>query len=291
MKNLNENDGWKDEVNSNSRFEFGKNWINYISKLSDERIIAAKASMNNFLSEEELKVASFLDIGSGSGLHSLVAHMQGAKVTSFDYDPSSVNATKSLRDKFDVDEVDWKVMQGSVLDIDFINNFQKFDIVYSWGVLHHTGSMWQAIANAMSLVKDGGCFFIAIYNKQGWKSKFWWYIKKSYNMLPNFLKKTYAITLGIVFNSVNIIKYTLLLKPQVAIKPLLNYKKGRGMNWLNDTIDWMGGFPYEYASVNELNDFFSKANFTLEKTKEASSLGCNELVFRKKTSSNISSDN
>ena len=275
---------WDKEVNDSNRFEFGKNWIDYIAKLSDDRINAARTSMNEFLPPKKLKEQLFIDIGSGSGLHSLAAMLDGAKVTSFDYDPNSVKATSLLKDKFKVDDARWQVSQGSVLDVEFMNSLPKYDIVYSWGVLHHTGSMWQAITNAIGLVKDEGYFLIAIYNKQGWKSKFWWYIKYIYNKLPNFAKKPYAIFLGIFFNAVNILKYTLLLKPQVAIKPLLNYKHERGMNLLNDIIDWMGGFPYEYASVEELETFFIQHNFILEKVKRETSLGCNELLFKKKNS-------
>ncbi len=272
---------WETQVKSSERFEFGANWMDYLSKLTDENIASARKSMNKFLPAEKLNNKSFLDIGSGSGLHSLVAAMDGAYVTSFDYDPASVHATQMLKLKFAESNDNWNIRQGSILDKEFIVTFSEFDIVYSWGVLHHTGSMWSAITNAIKLVGAEGYFFIAIYNKQGWKSRFWWYIKRAYNKIPKILKKPYAITLGIFFNALNIIKYTLLLKPQVAITPLLKYREGRGMNWKTDLIDWMGGFPYEYATVEELETFFKSKGFTLEKVKRTGSLGCNELLFKR----------
>lgn len=272
---------WKDSVDNKERFGFGENWMNYLNKLSTEQIEAAKKSMNEFLTSEMLKGKSFIDIGSGSGLHSLVAAMQGANVYSFDYDLDSFTATSKIKEKY-LPEYDlWKVSQGSVLDDTFMNTLPQYEIVYSWGVLHHTGSMWKAISNAISLVAKDGHFFIAIYNKQGWKSKFWWYIKYLYNKLPRVLQKPYAIFLGIIFITLNIVKYTLMLKPGIAINSLKNYKQGRGMNIVNDIIDWMGGFPYEYATVKELDDFFAEKGFTLIKVKEATSLGCHEILFKK----------
>jgi len=274
-------DEWKLSVQKNERFQFGNNWVNYLDKLNTEDIEMAKFSMYKFLDEEELKNSTFLDIGSGSGLHSLVASMAGAKVYSFDFDLDSYNATLSLKEKYLPLNENWVVNQGSILDSLFLKNLPKFNIVYSWGVLHHTGEMWNSINNAIELVDNKGYFFIAIYNNQGWKSKFWWHVKFIYNKLPKLTKKPFAIFLGIIFNLINIIKYTILLKPYTAIKPLLNYKHGRGMKISNDIIDWIGGFPYEYATLNKLNIYFNLKGFEIVKFKEANSLGCHEILYKK----------
>jgi len=192
-----------------------------------------------------------------------------------------VIATNKIKEKFLPNYTMWKVSQGSVLDDIYMYSLPKFDIVYSWGVLHHTGSMWKAISNAIDLVENNGHFFIAIYNKQKWKSKFWWFIKFLYNKLPNVLQKIYSISLGYIFIFINILKYTIILQPGVAFNSLKNYKKGRGMIMINDIIDWMGGFPYEYATVKELQDFFKERGFELVKVKEATSLGCHQILFKK----------
>jgi 2-polyprenyl-3-methyl-5-hydroxy-6-metoxy-1,4-benzoquinol methylase len=272
---------WENSIEKKERFEFGENWINFLNKLSNEHIEASKDSMNEFLTIDMLKGKSFIDIGSGSGLHSLVAAMQGAKVFSFDYDYHSFLATSKIKEKYLPDYSFWEISQGSVLDDNYMNRLPRFDIVYSWGVLHHTGSMWNAISNATKLVENNGHFFIAIYNNQRWKSRFWWFIKFLYNKLPKILQKIYAILLGYTFIVINLLKYTIMLKPGIAIEALKNYKKGRGMNMINDMIDWIGGFPYEYATVKELDDFFKKRGFELIKVKEASSLGCHQIIFKK----------
>ena len=98
-----------------------------------------------FLGKEDLDNKTFLDIGCGSGIHSLAAFLSGAKlIVSFDYDPQSVAATRILHRKAG-EPKNWKIMQGSVLDEEFLRTLGHFDFVYSWGVLHHTGQMWQAI--------------------------------------------------------------------------------------------------------------------------------------------------
>jgi len=276
-KNINQE--WEAEVQKDKRFQFGENWKSYASTLSTEAIEVAQDALTSFLGDITNK--TFLDIGSGSGLHSLAARNLKASVYSFDYDHNSVECTRNLHDKFYPGDTSWTVTQASILDKDFVKSLGQYDIVYSWGVLHHTGSMWEAIQNAMSLAKKDGLFFIAIYNKQGWKSRFWWHIKNIYHKLPGFTKKGYALTLGVTFQVINIVKYTLLLKPQVAIKPLLNYRKNRGMSIKHDIIDWIGGFPYEYATTEELNDFCKKNGFVVVKEIKTGSLGCNQVVYKK----------
>ena len=177
--------------------------------------------------------------------------------------------------------VNWHVEQGSALDCTYLQAMPRFDIVYSWGVLHHTGSMWLGIENAISRVAEEGQLFIAIYNDQGSKSHGWWLVKYIYTKLPRPINIIYAFSLGALGNLLNVIKYTLKLNPMAAIKPLLNYKKRRGMSLIHDMIDWMGGFPYEFARYELLADYMSARGFRLERGKAATSLGCHEMVFRR----------
>lgn len=264
------------------RFKFGKNWEKYSKHINEEHIESSMHNIKYFLGDK-CKGNSFLDVGCGSGIHSLAAIRLGSSlVHSFDYDVDSVKTTIEIKNSFSPNSENWRIEQGDILSDEYISTLSKFDIVYSWGVLHHTGSMWKAIENSMSLVKQNGYFFIAIYNDQGWKSKFWWNIKYIYNKLPSGVNKAFALILGLLFQLLNIIKYTILLKPMVAIKPILNYKKNRGMSYFHDVIDWYGGFPFEYASVDELSIFFKKHGFELLKVKQTTSLGCNEILYIKK---------
>lgn len=267
------------EVAQHSRFKFGENWARFLETLDESRIEQATRSLQDLLGTERLDGLSFLDAGSGSGLSSLAAHRLGARVRSFDYDPQSVACTLELSRR----QADgaWPVETGSVLDAAFMTRLPAFDIVYSWGVLHHTGAMWVGLEHCLARVAPGGTLFIAIYNDQGWKSHLWWTIKFIYNRLPAGLNTAYAYSLGYLANAINIVKYTLKLQPMKAIRPLLQYRQRRGMSVHRDMIDWMGGFPYEFASYETLQSYMRARGFEFTRGTRATSLGCHEMVFRR----------
>ena len=162
------------EVTSGERFEFGANWTRFLSVLNEDRIAQAEGSLRQMLAISDLNAASaFSDIGSGSGLFSLAARRLGATVYSFDYDPLSVGCTQELKRRYFPEDGQWMVEVGSVLDRDYLGRLGQFDVVYSWGVLHHTGAMFEALENIAPLVASGGQLFISIYNDQGWISRYW----------------------------------------------------------------------------------------------------------------------
>lgn len=274
-------DKFREEVAKGQRFEFGKNWKSFLQKLNDKRIFASQSSLSSMLGLKSLSDKSFLDVGSGSGLFSLAAKNLGANVTSFDFDESSVWCTSELKKRYYKNDDSWVVMQGSALDSDFLDELGQFDIVYSWGVLHHTGKMWAAIDNCLKQVNDNGIFFISIYNDQGIKSHFWWIVKWLYNKLPRVFKKPFAFSAGVFVTFLMLLKYTLMLQPMVVLGPIFNYKQNRGMSMLTDIVDWYGGFPYEFATYDYLVDYVQSKGFELQRGKEASSLGCHELVFKR----------
>jgi len=263
------------EIKEGKRFQFGKNWINFLKTLDTHGIVSAKTSMNQLLGAYQLPSKTFLDIGSGSGLSSLVARQMGAKVKSIDYDPNSVKSTKMLKDKYLPGDSDWVIEQGSVLDKEYLNTLGQFDIVYSWGVLHHTGKMWEALENVCPLVKNGGILFIALYNDQAYKSKFWWKVKKTYcsSIIGKWLIS--AIFLPLFF-FVGILSS---LKNRENI--FIAYKKNRGMSIVHDWKDWLGGFPFEVAKIEEVFSYFKAQGFSLYNIKTTTSMGCNEFVFIK----------
>ena len=264
------------------RFEFGKNWQSFLSTLDDDRITQSIDSMAAMLGTRSLQGKTFLDIGSGSGLSSLAARRMGARVTSFDFDSASVRCTEELRKRYADDAPDWSVTQGSVLDETMMKSLGTFDVVYSWGVLHHTGSMNRAIELAADRVVSGGLFFIAIYNDQGGASRRWHAIKTSYHRLPNFLKPVWVIVVAAWYE----LKFALarLVRGRNPL-PFADWnakRNDRGMSAWHDWVDWIGGLPFEVATPEEIIVPLRREGFVLENLRTVGSgWGCNEFVFRR----------
>ena len=272
------------EVRSGQRFAFGKNWANFLSRLNEERIALAVKSLASFLQVESLEEKSFLDIGSGSGLFSLAARRLGARVFSFDYDTDSVGCTQELRHRYYREDPQWQIEQGSVLNRDYLARLGTFDIVYSWGVLHHTGAMWDALENVKPLVPVGGQLFIAIYNDQGASTDRWFEIKRRYNSLPKPLALLFALSIIAREERQSLRDHWRNGTTTDWARTWRDYDKisTRGMSRWHDWIDWIGGYPYERATIEQIVDHYGGDGFRLTKLCDRSSgYGCNEFVFRR----------
>ncbi len=255
------------------KFSFGKNWRSYVdNSLSEELISRSQHSLGEFLGIASLEGRSFLDIGSGSGVHSVAALRLGAEqILSFDIDPDSVRATQIVYEKEGA-PAKWSIKQGSILDSNFTRDIPQFDIVYSWGVLHHTGEMWKAIDIAATKVKQGGELFIGIYATTSF-SPVWLRIKQAYNRAPKFVSKIMEYLYA------SYLLMTKILRGKDPIAHIKQYRSHRGMSFMHDISDWLGGLPYEYARPEEVILRLKKQGFELTNldTKEE----CVQYLFVK----------
>ena len=268
------------EIAQGERFQFGENWKHFLSTLNETRIVEAEKSLKDMLQVEDLTDKSFLDVGSGSGIFSLAAKRLGARVHSFDYDPESVACTMELKRRYFSEDSDWTIEEGSVLDANYLNSLGKFDIVYSWGVLHHTGQMWQALENVSQPVSRDGKLFIAIYDDGGLRTTIWRWIKKTYNRSPRLLKTPFIFLILVPGQIKALLQSILTRRLNEYIRSWTQYSENRGMSRWHDAVDWIGGYPYEVATTGQLIDFFKAKGFEVLQVKRPEyKLGCNELVF------------
>lgn len=271
--------GAMDSRDSALRFSFGKNWASFLRTLNDERIAAAERSLRDMMGPGRIAGATFLDAGCGSGLSSLAAMRLGARrVHSFDFDPASVACACELRQRYFPAAANWTIEQGSVLDERYLASLGTWDIVYSWGVLHHTGRMWQAIDRIARVVAPSGVLFISIYNDQGYMSRAWTAVKRLYNrsrlgrMFVLSVFMPYFAGRGVVAD---------LVRFRNPLARYRQYQQFRGMSAIHDWIDWLGGYPFEVAKPEEVFDFCSERGFVLQRLlTQAGTIGCNEFVFR-----------
>ncbi|WP_029583539.1 bifunctional 2-polyprenyl-6-hydroxyphenol methylase/3-demethylubiquinol 3-O-methyltransferase UbiG [Bradyrhizobium sp. URHD0069] len=261
-----------------THFEFGENWKNYSKTIDQKRIDSAVVGVKK-LFPHGLAGKTFLDIGCGSGLHTLAALLLGAaSVTAVDIDENSVSTTQALLTKH-APNPNWTAKIASIFDAS-PDMLGKFDVVYSWGVLHHTGDMWGAIERAADLVKPGGQFAIAIYSTTSCDSM-WKAEKKFYSRAP----RPVQWSIRQVYMAAFLAAKTLLGGNPISY--VRHYSEVRGMNFSHDAHDWLGGYPYETGTPEELLErvsalgFKEVRSFRLPATTGLFGAGCNEFVFAK----------
>ena len=267
------------DILQRQRFEFGENWMRFLESVGADQIALAQDALGDMLNMKTLLGKRFLDIGSGSGLSSLAARRLGAEVHSFDYDPRSVACTEELKRRYMPGDPMWRIEAGSVLDHQYLGQLPKFDIVYSWGVLHHTGSLWSALANAAALVDVGGTLFVALYNDNGRRSVVWKVIKRGYCNASRPLRLVLAVLACMWLWGPTTLRDVRNGQPGKTWRSY-GQLNGRGMSPWRDVVDWVGGYPFEVSKSDDVVRFCRNRGFELERCVPCiGGDGCNEFVF------------
>jgi len=249
-------------MTSDGDFSFGFNWLDYVKTRLNEDIINQHISnlIKVYGSSMSFEGKSVYDIGCGSGLSSVSFAKLGCnKILSVDVDTFSVQATNYTREHFSPPNIDWTVQHHSILDESIVEP-ESFDIVYSWGVLHHTGNMWQAIKNSIPIVKPEGYFHVALYRSG-----------------PSYMKHIED-------------KFRFKFADREEKMRMVYAKKGstdfvntdsRGMNKFHDTLDWLGGLPYEVCDPEILNAFLESKGFQQVSYVDKKEGGCFISIYKK----------
>lgn len=250
-----------DEKLLNAHFEFGENWKKFLADIDDEKVKSAMRDIESFLGAGVMKGRAFVDIGCGSGLSSLAAFRLGAsKICSYDIDPVNIRNTEHLKTLFKVPEdFPWICNVASIVNADDRKGIPKADVIYAWGVLHHTGAMWDAIQNTAELVQPDGYLYLMLY-RDARLAGVWKRIKRTYVYAPAVIK----FAMRNIFSAILIAG--ILAKGKNPIKSIKNYGiKSRGMSWYTDVTDWIGGYPFEYAEAEDIIEFLEPLGFKLIK--------------------------
>jgi 2-polyprenyl-6-hydroxyphenyl methylase/3-demethylubiquinone-9 3-methyltransferase len=260
------------------RFPFGENWRRFLSVLNEERIAEAQRSLTGMLGLPTLAGRRFLDLGCGSGLFSLAARRLGARVHSLDVDPEAVACARTLRQRYFPADPAWTIGLGSVLDGEHLAALGPCDVVYSWGVLHHTGHLWRALDLAAAAVAPGGALAIAIYNDQGWRSRLWRMVKRTYLAGPLRRGAVLAAFVPCFFLGSLGADLTRGRDPRERYRTA---RRRRGMSPLHDWVDWLGGYPFEVAGPEVVVAFCRQRGLVLEWQQLTRSHGNNQFLFRR----------
>lgn len=261
------------------QFDFGENWSEFSANaLNAEKVRQAREEFAELLrgGSVELEGRSFLDIGFGQGLSVLSAAVAGANAVGCDINPKCAQVLERNRMLFPAaGSIPIPVVVGSILEPATVQALRRFaldaggyEIVHSWGVLHHTGRMWEAIDVATSLVRPGGALILALYNRH-WSSPAWTVIKRIYVGVPAWLQKAIVVAM-----------YPVILAAKWFVTGRNPRAMDRGMDFYYNVVDWVGGYPYEYASIEEVTRYLVAKGFTLRSATMAKvPTGCNEFAF------------
>ena len=119
----------------------------------------------NFADFAKYNSKDVLEIGCGIGTAAQSFAENGANYIGIDISDYSIELAKK---RFEVFNLAGKFMTGNIELINNIDN-KQFDLIYSFGVLHHTPDINKAIRNIYLMLKPGGEFKLMLYAKNSLK--------------------------------------------------------------------------------------------------------------------------
>ncbi len=159
-----------------------------------------------------------LDAGSGSGMVSVAFALLGADVTGVDITDQCVQNGYKNANRFNVD---CRFLKRNLISLDLED--EKFDIIYSWGVLHHTEDAKASFRSLAKHLKSNGDMIIAVYLKTG-ISRFWNFSRIFYQKAPEKFKSIFLEGGSRILDFVDIFNRLLLKKQRYMMRGTDNYE-------------------------------------------------------------------
>jgi hypothetical protein len=141
------------------------------------------------------------------------------------------------------------------------------------------GAVHEAIGNAARLVLPGGLFVFALYRRTRlcgfWTLEKRWYCQAS--------ARAQSATRGLY---IGLMRLAFLAVGRDFNAYVANYHDARGMHYLHDVHDWLGGYPYESIRPAAVDEMLNRLGFApvCSKVQPYSTglfgSGCDEYVYR-----------
>ncbi|MCG8526772.1 MAG: methyltransferase domain-containing protein [Opitutales bacterium] len=120
-----------------------------------------------FAEFDKWKNMSVLEIGCGIGTDAVNFARAGAKYSAVELSEKSLEIAK---ERFEVFGLEGDFHLGNAEEVDSLFDGRKFDLIYSFGVIHHTPDPGSVIAGIKGLMHESSEFRLMLYSKNSWKN-------------------------------------------------------------------------------------------------------------------------
>ena len=195
-----------------------------------------------------LEGKTVLDGGCGSGMVSVAFATLGADVTGVDVTRQCVENGRKNAQRFGVE---CRFIQADLVTLSLDD---QFDIIYTWGVLHHTPDAEASFHSLATHLKEDGDIIIAVYLRTP-LSGFWNSIRVFYQRSPSMLKTVTRKTTAALLAGVDMAKRLVGGRQRYMM---------RGTSNEEIVNDWFGVPHRTFHSYDEVYKWFEDAGLAYE---------------------------
>ena len=214
---------------------------------------------------EGVKGKKVLDAGSGSGMVSIAFAVMGASVTGVDITSKCIENGRKRAKAFGVE---CRFVQS---DLTMLDLHEDFDIIYSWGVLHHTADAKASFFRLVEHLRPGGEIIIAVYLRTAFSS-FWNFSRVFYQSSPGFAKTAFRRSASVLLNGYDAVRKALMKKERYMLRGTSNEElvndwfgvPHRTFHTYTEVYEWFREKGLDYRLVNPATGRFkSTSNFVV----------------------------